>query len=186
MVNGAIYAIAGPYSGAWNTTYLGVTEDGYELEHTFYSEPVRGDNLGDAIQDEIYRGADVYVNYTLMEHEQARDANGNGSPNSSPWWPQSVSGHNAVGSNAQIGVVGDSRGEYAASLVLSAAALTPAAALPATITFPYALLATNFPVRILYASRVRRVPMRMICYPVAAGLTPSTQYTSTIYYYSTT
>ena len=181
----SISAISGPYTGAYSSEYLGGTEDGFELEHTFYSEPVRGDNLGDSIQDEVHRGVDVYVNFTCVEFGKAAVVQNAGQAGSSPFWPTGVSGFNAVGAAGQIGVVGDSRGEYADNLVLTAVANTPAAATPASITFWNAILATNFPIRILYASRVRRIPMRMIAYPFAGGSLASDQYSSGIYYYST-
>jgi len=182
----SINAISGPYSVQHSAEYLGVTEDGFELEHTFYSEPVRGDNLGDSIQDEIHRGVDVHVNFTCMEFGKAALAENAGIASSSPWWPFQTSGFNAVGSDARIGVIGDSRHTYADALLLSAVAGTPAAANPAAITFHTAILAANFPVRILYASRVRRVPLRMIVYPKASGSgAAADQYNSTILYYTT-
>jgi len=182
----SINAISGPYSGQWSAEFLGVTEDGYELEHTFYSEPVRGDNMGDSIQDEVHRGADVYVNFTAMEFGAMAVVDNGGAPSSSPFWPTGNSGFNAVGANATVGVMGDSRGEYSDVLLLTALAGTPSAANPATITFPQAILAANFPIRTLYASRVRRIPMRMICYPFAGGSGSANQYTAAIYYYTTT
>tara|TARA_R100000152_G_C6779119_1_gene210423 strand:- start:1569 stop:2126 length:558 start_codon:yes stop_codon:yes gene_type:complete len=182
----SLTAISGPYTGSWNGIYLGVTEDGYELEHTFYSEPVRGDNLGDSIQDEVLRGQDVYVNYTLIEHNKGIAAPSVGQANSSIHWPTGISGFNAVGANGQVGVIGDTLSEYASSLVLTAQASTPAAASPASITFPGAILARNFPIRVLYASRLRRIPIRMVCLPVAGGTGAGDQYSPTIYYYTTT
>jgi hypothetical protein len=186
---GVILAIAGPYTGTWGPTpeVIGVTEDGYELEHTFYSEPVRGDNLGDSIQDEIHRGQDVYVNFTLMEFASAALVQSSGHVESSIFWPFDDSGFNAVGGAGQVGVTGDSRGEYAAPLILTAVANTPASANPATITFYNALLAANFPVRILYASRVRRIPMRMIVYPYTSTYSPgANSYNQDNFYYTTT
>ena len=182
----SINAISGPYAGQWSEEFLGVTEDGYELEHTFYSEPIRGDNMGDSIQDEVHRGADVYVNFTAMEFGQHAVVQCTGQAGSSPFWPTGSSGFNPVATNGTVGVVGDSRGEYSDVLILTAMALTPAAANPATITFPNAILAANFPIRTLYASRVRRIPMRMICYPFAGGVGSVNQYTPLIYYYVTT
>ena len=182
----SLTAISGPYAGSWNGTYLGVTEDGYELEHTFYSEPVRGDNLGDSIKYEVLRVQDYYVNFTLIEHNKGVATASIGQGNSSIHWPTGISGFNAVGAYGQVGVIGDVLSEYASNLTLTAQGLTPAAASPATITFHGAILARNFPVRVLYASRLRRIPLRMICLPVAAeGGEAATQYSSAIYYYST-
>jgi hypothetical protein len=181
-----INAISGPYHATWSAEYIGVTEDGFELEHTFYSEPIRGDNLGDSIQDEVMRGQDVYVNFTLMEWRIASFADGVGDPLGSIYWPFDRSGFNPVGSVGNVGVTGDSRAEYSDNLVLTAQALTPAAANPATITFGGAILAANFPVRILYASRIRRIPMRMIVYPYVPVSGTAVVYGPDAYYYATT
>jgi len=169
-------AISGPYHSTWNGTYLGATEDGYEVEHTFYSEPIRGDNLGDAIQDEIHRGCDVYVNFTCIEWSKAVGAAGPaGGPIS---WPQAAS--------RAAGVIGDVLSDGAGALVLTATANTPSAASPATMSFTKATLARNFPVRVVYASRLRRLPLRMIAYPQSAGSAAAQSYNAAINWYTTT
>ena len=180
-------AISGPYYGSWSGEYIGATEDGFEVEHTFYSEPVRGDNLGDSIQDEVLRGADVYVNFTLIEYGKAAIVESSGAAASSIHWPNGGSGFNGAG-NGKVGVIGDVLSDYADSLILTAVAASPAAAIPASITFPGAVLARNFPVRILYASRLRRIPMRMIALPQGAsgGASQTVSYNDTIFWYTTT
>lgn len=160
MANLTLTAIAGPYTVTWGTPALnvGVTEDGVETEETYFSDPVRGDNLGDTIQDEIIRGGDVYVNFILQEYLNALTALGNGAGIGPIFHP-----HNTV--LGRVGQVGRRLSSIAAPLVLTAVAGTPASAAPATITFALATLARNFPVRLLYASRHRKVPMRMISLP---------------------
>ena len=180
-------AITGPYHGSWSGEYLGATEDGFEVEHTFYSEPVRGDNLGDSIQDEILRGADVYVNFTLIEYGKAAIVEGGGASTGSIHWPTAASGFNGAG-DGKVGVIGDVLSDYGDSLVLTALANTPAAASPASVTFPGAVLARNFPVRVLYASRLRRIPMRMIALPtgVSGASGSAVNYNEAISWYTTT
>ena len=57
--------IAGPYVWTFNGRVIGVTEDGFRLGMTSYADPVKGDNLGDSIQDYVYRGGDVSVSDVL-------------------------------------------------------------------------------------------------------------------------
>ena len=180
-------AISGPYHGSWSGEYIGATEDGFEVEHTFFSEPIRGDNLGDSIQDEVLRGADVYVNFTLIEWLKAGAVESTGQAGSSIHWATANSGFNGAG-DGKVGVIGDVLSEYADSLVLTAVANTPAAAAPASITFLGAILARNFPVRVLYASRLRRIPMRMIALPsgVSGASGAAVNYNEAISWYTTT
>tara|TARA_R110002167_G_scaffold306461_5_gene511113 strand:- start:1313 stop:1846 length:534 start_codon:yes stop_codon:yes gene_type:complete len=155
-----ISAISGPYHGSWGGDYVGVTEDGFELEHTFYSEPIRGDNMGDSIQDEVHRGADVAVSMTLIEWAKAMATAGNVAGGDIQW---------PVAAPGVVGVIGDNVTDQFGALVLTAMPNTPAAANPATITFGLARLANNFPIRQLYASRLRRLPVRMQAYPQGFG-----------------
>lgn len=160
MANPTLTAIAGPYTATWGNPALniGITEDGFETEETHFSEPIRGDNLGDTLQDEVLRGGDVFVNFILQEYGNAKLALGNGGGIGPIFHPHNTT----LGKIGQVGRLGTS---IAAPLVLTAVAGTPAAANPATITFSLATLASNFPIRLLYASRHRKVPMRMVSYP---------------------
>ena len=72
----SVNAVSGAYFANYGGEYVGITEDGYELEQTTFAEPIRGDNLGDSIQDEVYRGTDVFLNFVLIEYNQAVAASG--------------------------------------------------------------------------------------------------------------
>lgn len=174
-----VTAISGPYHGSWGGEYMGVTEDGFELEHTFFSEPVRGDNLGDSIQDEIYRGADVAVSMTLIEWVKAMGTSGTVATGDIQW---------PVAAPGLVGVIGDVATDQIGAMVLTAMANTPAAANPATITFAQSRVASNFPIRQLYASRLRRMPLRMQIYPspAASGGTFADNYNEAMVWYATT
>lgn len=174
-----ITAISGPYHGAWNSEYIGVTEDGFEIEHTFHSEPVRGDNMGDSIQDEIYRGADVAVSMTLVEYVKARSANG-AVVAGNIFWPVAAPG--------LVGVMGDVGSDMASALLLTRVnAAAPAHTNPTSITFTKSKLASGFPVRMLFASRLRRLPLRMIAYPQAgSGSGYAVSYNALNYWYTST
>jgi hypothetical protein len=174
-----ITAISGPYYGQWNGEYMGVTEDGFELEHTFYAEAVRGDNMGDSIQDEIGRGADMSVSMTLVEFAIAKAVNGAVAAGNI-YWPTAATG--------LLGVMGDVATDLSSALVLTNVnAAAPAAGNPTSITFGLAKLANNFPVRMLFASRLRRLPLRMQCYPQAgAGAGYAASYNEANFWYTST
>jgi len=175
---GTITAISGPYHGSWGGEYVGVTEDGFELEHTFFSEPIRGDNMGDSIQDEVHRGADMAVSMTLIEWGKAMATEGNVA-GADIQWPLAAPG--------VVGVIGDVVSDQFGVLVLTAMANTPAAAAPATITFGITRVANNFPIRQLYASRLRRMPLRMQIYPQGfAGAGSAYSYNEANRWYVTT
>ena len=40
--------IAGPYTATYNDSNIGITEQGFDLDQTYFSEPIVGDNLGSA------------------------------------------------------------------------------------------------------------------------------------------
>lgn len=185
-LNTTITAIAGPYTATWGGATIGVVEDGFELEQIQFAEPVRGDNLGDSKQDGVYRGQDVFINFVLQEWGVAKLANaadggevpaapGNwtgagvtGGTVGVPWHPFSPAG---VASLAQISTVNNQVGvlqsDYSAPLVLTAVANTPADRdnYPQTLTVNNAILAENFPIRLLFAARHRKIPMRMQSIP---------------------
>ena len=165
--------IAGAYYMTYAGVYVGATEDGFEIEHNYYSEPVRGDNLGDAIQNEIYRGVDVTINTTLIEYGIAKPVTADAG---NVYWPS----HATEGTN---GVIGDVHTDQGGATVLTRADANTAAT-PATMTFAETRLATNFPVRIQLANRLKRIPIRLQVYPhnaASSGFTASYN-ASTVWY----
>ena len=166
--------IAGAYYMTYGGTYCGGTEDGFEIEHNYYSEPVRGDNLGDAIQNEIFRGVDVTINTTLIEWSYAVAADGSAG---NVYWP-------AHATDGRVGVMGDLHTDQGGQTILTRASANTSAT-PATITFPLTRLATNFPVRIQHANRLKRVPLRLQVYPQAPSAAGQTStYADDITWYS--
>lgn len=138
--------IAGQYLVTYGGNSLGQIEDGIELEYTFSDEDIRGDNLGDSIQDAVIRGGDCFANFTMLEWNAAGAL--------AAFWPiAAVFG--------KIGRVGRLKTSLSAALVLTAVAGTTAAGTPATLSASRAVLPRGFPVRQLFAPRLRRVPMRM-------------------------
>lgn len=152
--------IAGPYTVTYNAVDIGITEDGAELEHTYYSELVRGDNYGDTVQDGVYRGGDCFVSMTLQEWDNAA-LHAAMNPFGSGAVPSGLSGQ-----------VGRLMTTLAKPLVLTPVAGTTAATATVgatnarTFTAAKAILAENFPIRFQFASRLRRVPLRFRILPV--------------------
>ena len=63
--------VAGAYTATWgdpgDSFPLGTTEDGFDLEMNFSSEEIIGDNLGDSVQDIVYRGGNCFISCVLEE-----------------------------------------------------------------------------------------------------------------------
>jgi len=148
--------IAGQYTCTWNALACGQTADGIRLIHQFFKRLVSGDAYADSPQDAILRGAEVTLAMRLIEYDAAAIQ--------TIKWPYSAT-------KWQMGTVGrtDVGQSIAKQLVLTAVAGTPAAATPASITLPLAILHENFPVEVLFAPDLREIPLRMRIYP-SSGL----------------
>lgn len=146
--------IAGPYTVVLGGLSLGITENGLEVEFVGFGDPIRGDNLGESIQDWVYRGKDIYYNCTLQEYNAAGAA--------LAMWPYAT-----IGQSGQVGRV-DS--DIASAMVATVVAGTRAVGNPNTLTFTKSILAKNFPVKLLFASRHRNVPLRQQVLPAAVAL----------------
>ena len=159
--------IAGPYVWAYNGLTLGITEDGFNLSATINGQEIRGDNLGDSVQDFVYRGQDVSANGVLQEWDVARRGfvgdGGRGNPNCfSPFWPW----HLVLGTAGVIGRLGST---VAASLIGTVIPGTTAAAvndLPVgRLTIVYAVVPPGFNISQLFAAKLRNVPMQFKSLP---------------------
>lgn len=145
--------IAGRYSGTYNAVDVGITENGYELQQeSNVQEITPSDAYGDSVIDSIYRGGNVFLQFEGKAYKAGA---------LTPFWPW--------GSLGVQGVIGRLASDVAAAQVLTATASTPAAAAPATLTGTKALLAANFPARLLYSSVLRTVPIRLRIYPYDSG-----------------
>ena len=165
----SVNAVSGAYYGTYGGEYVGVTEDGYELEQTTYAEPIRGDNLGDSIQDEVYRGCDVFLNFVLIEYIQA--AATSGGSDGTPIF------HAHDDTNGQIGKLGVLRGGFSADALVLTEYSGDTTSVPTSMTFTKSVLASNFPVRMLLANRLKRIPMRMQAFPVLTAVGTTVSYT---------
>lgn len=156
--------VAGPYNAVYNSGAAWITENGVEMERRAYEDPIRGDNLGDSIQDGVYRGGDCYINVTGQRYDDANIQ--------TALWPYSAT-------LGLVGQVGRLKSAINGSFIINspAAGTTANTIGPASITWGSAGLAPNFDVRLLFAARLRNVPLRFACLPYT--ITGSTGWFST-------
>jgi hypothetical protein len=123
------------------------------VEQTSYEEAVNNtDAYGKSRIDGIYQGGDSSFAGTLMEYKAAGIA---------AMWP--------YGAPGVMGIIGRLRYALAGALVLTAISGTPAASSPATLTATYAILAANFPIKLLFGPTLRKIPLKMDLLPYAGG-----------------
>lgn len=161
--------IAGPHTvtytpstvqGGGAALSLGISEDGYEIEHVAFSDLIRGDNLGEAIQDGVYRGRDAYVNAVVEEW----DLEGVRRAILQPYLDA-----DAITDIGEVGLVGRLLTNLAGVLTITPVAGTTAAAANGVFTANKAIIAPGFPIRYLLATRLRRVPIRFLLLPYVDG-----------------
>lgn len=160
--------IAGAYTAAYGSspTTLGQIEDGVTASFRPSYEEIRGDNMGDTLQDGVYRGVEVFISFTLLEADAAGLA--------ALIWPW----HATLGTMGTIGrlmtnikTIGTPGGSLGTgSLRLTAVAGTTAATVPATRTYHLAMIPNGFDVSQLMAPRLRRTPIRLQVIPTSGGV----------------
>lgn len=143
--------IAGGYSLTLAGSTLGQIENGIEFEWVQGGETISGDSLGDTAQDGVYRGGNLFANFTLLEY--------NATSALAAFWPYS-------GTFGRVGTMGALFSTKMAALVGTLlTALQGGSVTPTTITASKALLAPDYPVKMLFAPRLRRVPLRFQLFP---------------------
>ena len=150
--------IAGRYTATFNAVDIGISRTGFELEFQFKQEAIdETDAYGLTTIDMIHRGCDTLLNATLREYKAGSKA---------ILWPI---GGGTIGKIASVAKpIGTLASDNAAALVFTSVANTPAASSPATLTASKAWIAPNYNPRILFDSRLRDVPIRMIFLPADA------------------
>jgi len=148
--------IAGAYTATLDASAVGQIEKGLNLEFSFFKRIITGDNFGDTPQDAIYRGAQAFIQYTLLEYNAAAVIKA--------IWPYGTVLLNMATK------VGNLDSGSIKSLIMTATAGTPAAAAPATLTLPLTILAANYPINLLFAPDLRTVPLRQQVYPSSQGV----------------
>ena len=155
--------VAGAYTGTYNGVATGMTRQGHELEFTLKQETINESDLyGLTTIDAVLRGGDCFYQAEFREYKAGSLA--------CFTTPFTGSVGSIFSAAKPIGRLASSE---ALALVLTSVANTPAAATPATLTASQALLAEGYPVKLLYDSRLRPVPIRMQLYPTVSGGTGS-------------
>jgi hypothetical protein len=143
---------------------VGQIQDGITIEHFVNKQLITGDNWASTPQDAVYQGMEVFVEFVLMEYDQAGALD--------VFWPY----HGTFGTSGTIGSLDTG---LARSLLLDHTQIgsgptlgfgTTAAAQPTTLQADFAVLAEGFPVRMLFAPAHRTIPIRLRLYPSEAGL----------------
>jgi hypothetical protein len=178
-------------------TKLGTTEEGIELEAPRGYETIRGDNLGDVIQDRLRRRVDVFASCILEEYYQAVRTALN--------WPErrlldandTINTGNNVVAEGDLGFIPtlDPPAHKACTLILQpigGAGITTVAA-PGVTNPPYialghgtttyplimaqrAVLAEDYAIREALNSRLKKFPMRWRLMPYLRTASPVDTY----------
>ncbi len=139
--------ISGRYSGTYSAVDVGITEQGFELQQDSKAENIEeSDAYGQSLIDFVYRGGQVSIQFDSLAYKAG---------SRTPFWP--------YGTFGLAGIIGRLASNIALATVLTSTAGTPAAASPATLTATYSLLAPNNPARLLFSSKLRKVPVRLAC-----------------------
>jgi len=153
MATHAYEFASGTYRMTWGGAVLGQTEEGVRFDLVYAGEPVRGDNLAETVQDIIYRGGNVFAEFTLIEYKKAEAAKV-----FFPW-------------NATFGTVGIIGRMAQLSTLSKALVLTAVSGAPcfyATITADQAILAEGHSIGHLLGPTLHRVPIRLQLLPSGA------------------
>lgn len=156
--------VAGPYTAVYNDLDLGITEDGFDLDITFFQESIRGDNLGSAHQDHVYRAANAFASWVGQEWDKAGMAQA--------YYPWA-----AFGVTGQVGRLATN---VADTLLLTVVAGTTAdTSGPNTLTALKSILSADFNVKHILSTRHRKVPLRHQFYPYGSQAATATWFTVT-------
>ncbi len=143
--------VASRYTGAYNGVDVGICEEGYELSTTSSAEMVeKSDAYGDSVIDGVYRGGNYFLQFMTLAYTKGTN----------PFWPYSTMG--------QMGVIGRMLSDIATTMSLTAVLNVT----PNTLTASKSILAENFDAKLLYTSRLRKVPIRLRLLPYLVSSSP--------------
>lgn len=141
--------IAGAYTSTFNGSSLGITDDGFELMQDYHAEVIQeSDKYGDSCLDLCYRGASTKLTFSCKVYDN------NVGAILAPWatWGRIAAAATPVGQLAS---------NVAHAFVLTSTAATPAVASPASLTGSLAVLSENANTRLLFSSKLRKVPIQL-------------------------
>ena len=149
--------ISGRYSSVYSAVDTGIAEGGYEIDQGGSAEVIdESDAYGGSAIDFIYRGGNVFCDFRSLAYKAGSIA---------PFWPWAALGTLLTAAAP----LGRRASDIAVSHVLSAVPNTPAQLTPATLTGPLAILAPNFSAKLLFNSKLRTVPVRLMYLPYDVG-----------------
>lgn len=151
--------MAGRYSASYGGQSTGIASEGFNLEFQLKQELIdKTDAYARTIIDMIMQGVDTFISAKLIEWNAASRA---------LMWGM---GGGVMGKIFSVAVPPAVFAyDLASAFVLTSTANTPAANSPASLTASKAFLAPNFNPTILHDSRLREMPMRLICLPYASS-----------------
>lgn len=161
--------VAGRYSNTYNSVDVGISDEGIVLQQDSAWEVInRSDAYGDSLIDGIYRGGNVFLMYDSKAFKAGAIT---------PFWPWGAFGVMQV-TGSGPSPLGRLASAVAAATVLTAIAgtaynTTNATAI-ASLTSSSTILAPNSPARLLFHTRLRQVPVRLVALPYETGTTTVT------------
>ena len=152
--------IAGAYTGAYNALSLGIMSDeGFILGFQPMADEVNEtDQFGATLIEMIYRGGNWKIRFRTKEWNA-------GMQGAFQVWGAHNNSNNPPA--FALGIIGRLGSAVSKALVLTSTAGTPAATSPSTLTAAQAILSPNNNLDINFTSRIREVPIEMVCLPYA-------------------
>jgi hypothetical protein len=159
-----ILPIAGAYAGTWDGKDLGIlSDDGYELSMQVRAQEINDtDQFGMTLIEAIYRGQDWRVRFRGKEAAKEGIV--------AVLMALGTAGGGGIA--PALGIIGVTMTSKAQALVLTATTGTPAdVALdgPQSLTADYASLSPSNNTAMLMTSKVKEVPIEMVCFPYASS-----------------
>lgn len=149
------FFVAGAYTSTYNAVAIGPTDSGFEINHEVKQENIdRSDVYGETLLDYVWRGGNVTCDFTT---KTVGTGAGNYS-NMTILWPFGATPYTLMAAATPIGRLASA---IASAFVMTSTANTPAAATPASITSPSAIIAPSYNTKLLYDSRLRQLPLRL-------------------------
>lgn len=150
--------IAGAYTGTYNAVDVGSRDDqGFELEVRTHGEAVdKTDIYGMSLLDYVHQGMSAFLTFNSMVYKAG---------SKTPFYPW---GNFGVVTTAAAPIA-RLASDVASAMVMTAVAATPAAASPATVTASKSILPPDSNLKLLYTSKVRKVPIKLALLPTLSA-----------------
>lgn len=145
--------VAGAYSGTWNGTSVGLVSEGYRMDQNTEAEEITGDYYGRSVIEGVAQGGNVFIEYECLAYKAGSLA---------PFFP--------FGNLGEMAAPGVLYSDLAKTVVLTSTTGTPAVSSPASLTGSKAMLAAGHNAQLLFASRLRRLPIRQRLLPYISGV----------------